>query len=199
MSIISRQGSGSSCRSIYGGFVKWIAAEKSEESYAVQIADENFYDLRDVAVVVTDRERPMKTTEGMTLSVQTCPLYSERQKIVKENFAEMEKAILAKDFSEIGKVLEFDTMLMHAITFTTKPALIYWAPETIMMVDKVLQWRKEGLESYFTVETGANLHLIVEPENVEELEKRVKALPFVKEVYSSKLGKGARITEKHLF
>jgi diphosphomevalonate decarboxylase len=199
LSIISRQGSGSSCRSIYGGFVKWIAAEKNEDSYAVQVASEDELDLRDVTVIVTDRERPLGATDGMKLSVQTCPIYNARLEVAKKNIEEMEAAIKGKDFTTIGKTMEFDTLLMHAITITTKPALIYWAPETVMMMDKVAEWRKEGLEAYYSIETGANLHLLTTPENVEELEKRVKELPFVKKVYSSKPGKGARLTEDHLF
>src|SRR5690625_4101414 len=48
LSRLTRQGSGSACRSIYGGFVEWQKgqAEDGTDSYAVQIAKEDHWDLR---------------------------------------------------------------------------------------------------------------------------------------------------------
>ncbi|KAL2539842.1 mevalonate diphosphate decarboxylase 1 [Abeliophyllum distichum] len=46
LSAIARQGSGSACRSLYGGFVKWIMGkeENGSDSIAVQLADEKHWD-----------------------------------------------------------------------------------------------------------------------------------------------------------
>ncbi|KAI5401650.1 Diphosphomevalonate decarboxylase mvd2 [Lathyrus oleraceus] len=46
LSAIARQGSGSACRSLFGGFVKWIMGkeENGSDSLAVQLADEKHWD-----------------------------------------------------------------------------------------------------------------------------------------------------------
>ncbi|TYH44926.1 hypothetical protein ES332_D11G229100v1 [Gossypium tomentosum] len=43
LSAIARQGSGSACRSLFGGFIKWIMGKEDDgsDSLAVQLVDEN--------------------------------------------------------------------------------------------------------------------------------------------------------------
>lgn len=199
LSIISRQGSGSSCRSIYGGYVEWIKSERSEDSYAVQIANQNHMDIRDIAVVISKKKRKMGTREGMRLSMKTSPLYNARLKIVEENLRKAKEAINNKDFTTLGKTAEADCLTMHAVAMTTNPALIYWEPKTLEVMEKVYQWRDEGLECYYTIDTGANMHIFCLPENADEIVKRVKEIPGILDVFMSKPGGDAKLIKKHLF
>ncbi len=199
LSIIARQGSGSSCRSIFGGYVEWLAAKTSEKSYAEQIADENYFDVRDIAVVVQSAKRKHNTRESMQASVRTCPLYDARLKVVDKNLKIVRKAILDKDFTGLGKTAEFDSLLMHAIALTTTPAILNWSAGTVSVMHAVQDWRAEGVECYYTIDTGAHVHILSLPENSKEIIRRVRLVDGVMDVIENKPGKGAETTNKHLF
>ncbi|MBI2085243.1 MAG: diphosphomevalonate decarboxylase [Candidatus Aenigmarchaeota archaeon] len=199
LSIIARQGSGSSCRSIFGGYVEWLAAKTSEKSYAKQIADENYFDIRDIAVVVEAAKRKHGTRESMQASVRTCPLYDARLSAVEKNLKIVRKAVLDKDFTSLGKTAEFDSLLMHAIALTTTPTILNWSAGTISVMHAVQDWRAEGIECYYTIDTGAHVHILSLPENCREIIKRVKLIGSVIDVIENKPGKGAETINKHLF
>src|SRR5699024_2576615 len=59
LSRLTRQGSGSACRSIYGGFAEWQKGHKEDgsDSYAVQIAPKNHWDIRVAAVVLSSTKK----------------------------------------------------------------------------------------------------------------------------------------------
>ena len=66
----------------------------------------------------------------------------------------------------------------------------------LMLVKK---WRNEGLQVYFTVNTGQDVHVICEKENKEKLIEKLNNLDFVKEIRQNHAGQGARLIEEHLF
>src|SRR5699024_6752488 len=77
LSKITRQGSGSACRSIYGGFVEWEQGTKPDgsDSYAVQIQPEDVWDVRVAAVVLSDTVKTTSSRQGMKRTVATSPFY----------------------------------------------------------------------------------------------------------------------------
>jgi len=59
LSTIARMGSGSACRSIYGGFVKWDAGEKAsgEDSLAIQVATAEHWPLSILILVASHKKK----------------------------------------------------------------------------------------------------------------------------------------------
>jgi diphosphomevalonate decarboxylase len=72
LSHLSRQASGSACRSIYGGIVEWV---KNDEytglSVAKQLADCDYWDIRILLLIVSDKRKDIGSTEGMKISKET--------------------------------------------------------------------------------------------------------------------------------
>lgn len=88
ISDIARLGSGSACRSIYGGFVQWRTGVQydGKDSIAVQIAPASHWpDLHVLILVVNDAKKKTGSTSGMARSVVTSELIKYRvQKCVPQ-------------------------------------------------------------------------------------------------------------------
>jgi diphosphomevalonate decarboxylase len=80
LSAIARQGSGSACRSLAGGFVRWDKGGGEQcadgsDSIAVQVADEHHWpELCAVVCVVNDRAKDTSSTSGMQHTKRTSEL-----------------------------------------------------------------------------------------------------------------------------
>ena len=59
--------------------------------------------------------------------------------------------------------------------------------------------REEGIEAYYTIDTGANMHVLSLPETEKEIIKILKEKINLKQVISSKPGSGVRKSNEHLF
>ena len=72
------------------------------------------------------------------------------------------------------------------------------------MVAAFLGWNlavtlEEGLEAYATIDAGPNVHVLTHPEYESEVTKRLKEISTVRDIISTRPGKGAEVTSEGLF
>jgi len=201
LSILSRRGSGSASRSVEGGFVEWYRGEKDDgsDSYAVQIAKPDHWDFRMVTVVTSTKEKKVKSRAGMSQTVQTCPYYKDWVETVNHDLDTVRKGILNKDFTKVGSTAEYNCLKMHATMMTTQPPIIYWNPVTMRIMHAIMDWRDEGLESYFTIDAGPQVKIMCMEKDVEEIKKRLSEIEGIEDVITCKPGSGAKLVDDHLF
>lgn len=129
LSTIARQGSGSACRSLYGGFVEWQAGSKADgsDSQAIQVADEAHWpELVVLIAVVSDKKKDTGSTDGMTRSVATSALLAHRAtSVVPARLAKIEAAYRAKDFPTFARCTMEDSNQFHATCLDTYPPVFY--------------------------------------------------------------------------
>jgi len=191
LSILARFGSGSACRSVPGGFTEWEAGTCSEDSFARQIAPPEHWDLRDVIAIVSRTHKRVGSTEGHARA-PTSHLYQARVASVAERLARARASLLQKDLVTLGPLIEEDAISMHAVMMTSHPPIYYWLPATVQLINEVQRWRAEGLQVYFTLDAGPNVHLICQAADQAEVERRLKNIEGVLEVIVSGPGPGAR-------
>jgi diphosphomevalonate decarboxylase len=191
LSILARQGSGSACRSIPGGFTEWLDGDTSETSYAYTLYPPDYWDLVDVVAVVTADKKKVSTTDGMK-GLKKSPFYATRLHGMKGKIALCKEAIKRKDFEALGELSEAEALEMHAVMITQTPSLLYWTTGTLQLMKLVRQWRVSGIGCYFTVNTGQNIHVLTLPSYLDIIKSKLSELKFVKQVIVNHPAKGAR-------
>jgi diphosphomevalonate decarboxylase len=198
LSMLARQGSGSACRSIPGGFVEWYAGSTSAESYAVQLAPPSFWDLRDVIAVVSTTEKSVGSTDGHAAALSSHFL-AERLAALPARLARVRHALAARDLPALGIASEEDAIELHLIAMTSRPPIFYWSPGTVRVIQAVQCWRAEGLAVYFTLDAGPNVHLLCHARDADTVVARVREIPEVLQVIVNAPGGAARLVDEHLF
>lgn len=191
LSRLARRGSGSASRSVPGGFCQWLTGS-DESSVAVSIAPPEYWDLRDVIVMVSQEHKAIGSTGGHHLA-PTSSLQAARVAGVESRLKLCREALLARDLAALGPVIEEDAVIMHGVMMTSHPPLYYWNAATMSVIHATLQWRSEGIPVYFTIDAGPNVHLICEAADVPTVAARAGQLPGVQQIISSGPGGPARL------
>ncbi len=198
ISTYARLGSGSATRSIHGGFVYWNKGNSHETSFAEQICGPDEFHMNAVIAIIHEGKKDVTSDVGHE-SAYTSPFNEARIKKSQEQAIEIKKAILDDDFSKVGKIAEENCKYMHAVMMTSNPPLFYWHPETLKLIKSIQRIRKEGLECYFTIDAGPNVHCLCRPEDTYELQKSLKKIECVNKTILLKPADDSYVTKEHLF
>lgn len=192
LSILTRQGSGSACRSIYGGFVEWEKGktEDGSDSFAVPIAPKEHWDLRIAAVVLDDDEKDISSRVGMKRTVDTSLFYEGWLAGIPNDLKVIKEGIAEKDFEKVGSVAEANCLKMHATTLGATPPFTYWTDKTMAVMQAVQQLRKQGILAYFTIDAGPNVKVVYLPEDAKKVEDTLRHVNGISDVIVSHVGEG---------
>lgn len=196
LSILARRsGSGSACRSIPDGFVHWRNDGTDRGSYAASVAPAGAWALADVVAVV-DASAKRVTSADNHLRVSSSPYFATRLEEVPGRVTSTLAAIDAYDLPALGAICEADAVSMHVVAMTTVPPTYYWNAGTLTVMHALLRWREAGLQAYFTMDAGANVHVICAAADAAEVERRLHELPEVQWTIANGPGRGARLIEQ---
>lgn len=138
---LARVGSGSACRSVYGGFVRWYMGSDPQgtDSIAKPIAPASHWpEMRILVLVVSDSQKKVPSTAGMKRGVQTSEFLKYRaEKIFPKRVEEMHKAIIDKNFESFAELTMKDSNNMHAACLDTYPPCVYMNDVSHSIVDLV--------------------------------------------------------------
>lgn len=192
LSRLARRGSGSASRSVPGGFVEWQMGTNDEDSYAFSIAPPDHWKLADCVAIVSAAHKKTGSTEGHALA-PTSPLQAARVSDTPRRLEICRSAILHRDFEMLANIVELDSDMMHAVMTTSTPALRYWKPASLGVMDAVRQWRSEGLAVCYTVDAGPNVHVICPETEARVVDKKLREIEGVTNVLIASVGSAAKI------
>ncbi|CAK1362510.1 Diphosphomevalonate decarboxylase [Cercospora beticola] len=129
LSRIARQGSGSACRSLMGGYVAWQKGEQPDgsDSVAYEVASASHWpDMRALILVASAEKKDVSSTAGMQQTVASSALFQHRaDEVVPKRMKAMEKAIHNRDFESFAKLTTKDSNNFHATCLDTDPPIFY--------------------------------------------------------------------------
>lgn len=198
LSIQARIGSGSASRSIPGGFVQWQKGDSSDNSYAYTLFPQSYWSIVDVVAIISDRTKTISTTEAQS-NVLTSPFIEERLKRIEDKITNLKKAISERNFIKFGEIIESECLEFHSIVMTQTPALIYLFPQTLALMHLTRELRFQGLQVYFTLNTGHNVHLICQEKDKDKLVDKLSKLDFIKKTIINFPAGKATLLSDHLF
>ena len=173
-SFLARLGSGSACRSLYDGLVVWGATKEVEDSsdlYALQYPNDQIHEIfkhfNDWVLLIHEGEKSVSSTVGHSL-MNTNPYAERRFQEAHENFAVLKEILKTGDMQNFIKLVEHEALTLHAMMMMSEPAFILMKTGTLEVINKIWDYRKEtGLPLFFTLDAGANVHLLF-PANSKE-------------------------------
>jgi len=192
LSRFTRKGSGSACRSVYGGFVEWEKGQAGDgsDSFAHQIAPEDHWDIRVAAAVLTAEEKDVSSRVGMKRTVDTSVFYDGWLDSVPADLAEIKVGIRERDFEKVGSIAEANCLKMHATTLGANPPFTYWQDSTMAVMQIVRNLRKQGISAYFTIDAGPNVKVLYLPKDKKYVVETLRNTAGVSDVIESKVGEG---------
>ncbi|GAA5914155.1 hypothetical protein JCM6882_004941 [Rhodosporidiobolus microsporus] len=176
LSRIARQGSGSACRSMFGGYVAWEQGQEEDgsDSVAVQVADADHWpDLHALILVVSDKKKGTPSTAGMQRTVATSALLQHRIKhVVPARMERISSAIRARDFDAFAKETMADSNQFHAVCLDTAPPIFYMNDVSRAIIQVVEELNRasvaagQGFKAAYTYDAGPNAVLYVQEKDV---------------------------------
>ncbi|CAI8316931.1 MAG: Uncharacterised protein [Owenweeksia sp. TMED14] len=180
-SILSRLGSGSASRSIYGGLVVWgktPSIENANDEYAVKYPHQvhpTFNNYFDVVLLVDIGEKAISSSIGHSL-MDTHPFKEKRFSQAHQNLCDIQGPLRTGDLERFIEIVELEALTLHGLMMSSSPSYILLKPNTLAIIQKIREFRIDtGLPISFTLDAGANVHVLF-PSSIKE-----KAMHFIKD------------------
>lgn len=162
----ARIGSGSACRSVYGGYNAWGESKSiagSHDEFAVNIDSEvhpHFKNMMDSILIVEKGKKAVSSTMGHALLKQH-PFAEKRYETAYQNIDLLMTILKSGDMSAFIQLVESEALMLHSLMMSSPTPFILMKPQTLQIIEKVIDYRNQtAVNVMFTLDAGANVHLL---------------------------------------
>ncbi|KAH9281554.1 Diphosphomevalonate decarboxylase [Echinococcus granulosus] len=164
---LARRGSGSACRSMYGGVVHWKRSatdDKHSSSSVEQLFPHTHWpELRVLICVTSSHRKPVSSSEAMRRTVATSPLFQEaRATVVDQRLPRFIDAFGRRDFAALAELTMRESNELHAFCLDSWPPAIYLNSTSFAIMDFVhaLNQHMRRCVVAYTFDAGPNAFLL---------------------------------------
>ncbi len=186
---LARASSASAARSLYGG---WVALGLGAHS-AERVAAPDHLPVRMLVAVTRLGEKEIGSTEGMEHTKKTSPYYPAWVSHAPALYREIRNAVVQRDLPVLGAAMEQSALMMHASMLAARPAIRYFAPVTLAVMDAVLALRKAGTDAYYTMDAGPHVKVLCTSDAADEVQAVIESVAGVERAIRCAPGPDARL------
>jgi len=169
---IARLGSGSACRSLYGGVVSWGEVpgfNHTSNEFGTclnEYVHPDFLTFKDSILIVDAGQKKVSSRVGHGL-MNSNPFSQQRFEQANTNIVKLMKAMKENDIETFMAITESEALTLHAMMMTSMPYFLLMKPNTITLIEKIWDYRQQtGNPVCFTLDAGPNIHLLY-PQKIE--------------------------------
>ena len=199
-SYLARLGSGSACRSLYGGLVSWGKVDGREETsdlwgtQQVKEVHPDFLTFKDSILIVDAAQKKVSSRVGHGL-MNSNPFSSARFEQAQTNIMRLMEALKAGDMDAFINITESEALTLHAMMMTSNPYYLLMKPNTLNIIERIFDFRKSsGIPVCFTLDAGPNIHLLYPDKVIAEVNAFIdgELKPFLHQgrVIADRVGEG---------
>lgn len=177
LSQLSRQGSGSSCRSLFSPYSLW------QDDYA-EAMPLPYPELMHMSVVVSEEAKKVSSSQAHRL-VTSSLLFEGRPGRAVERLKQLIAAFQHRDWYKAYEVLWQEFSDMHALFETASPSFSYFTPDTVKVLQTLRSfWDKNKDGPLVTMDAGPNIHLLFRPDQLLAYETLAKTFSVCYKVHA---------------
>ena len=165
-SFLARLGSGSACRSIRGNIVVWgkhQSIPNSSDEYGITYpfeVNDVFKTYQDTILLIDKGQKKVSSSVGHNL-MNNHPFAKQRFAQAHENIDKLIPVFTNGDLESFIEIVESEALTLHAMMQTSIPYFILMKPNTLEVIERIWQFRKETETPVcFTLDAGANVHVL---------------------------------------
>lgn len=167
LSLISRKGSGSSCRSFFSPWALWV----KEGAQMMDIPYEHFHH----AVLVFDQNQKQVSSSEAHLRVSSSPLFFKdkkqglsRPQRANARLENLIQRLRASDWRSSFEIVWDEFWDMHELFHTSSQPFTYLTEESRQTLTRMKsRWEQEKQGPLITLDAGPNIHLLFQSSQLE--------------------------------
>jgi diphosphomevalonate decarboxylase len=157
---------------VYGGWVVWgrtpsVPGSNQEWAHPYPHAiDPVFADFRDTVLLVDVGQKAVSSTVGHGL-MNNHPFAAARFEMAHRNMEALQPLLASGNVGGFLDLAEREALMLHGLMMASNPPFVLMKPATLSILEKIQSARREGLEVGFTLDAGANVHVLY-PQRAEQ-------------------------------
>ncbi len=151
---LSRQGSGSSCRSFYDSWVYW------DDETVKKVDCPTYADLIHQVILLETQEKEIPSSQAHQ-RVKTSPFYEGRVERATERLSVFMEALKNKNWQRMYELAWDEFHDMHNLFETAIPPFTYHNDASLALLNKLKDyWNRKNDGPLITMDAGPNIHLL---------------------------------------
>ena len=171
LSKLSRQGSGSSCRSFFSPWAIW----ELEGAHPIELPQNQ---LLHATLVLENGIKSVSSSEAH-VRVASSLCFTDRSERAVLRLEQLLKAFKKSSWRDAFEVCWNEFWDMHTLFETARPPFFYMTGDSVLLLRWLQrEWEQHGDGPIVTMDAGPNIHLLFRPDQQTLAEKLIAGLPL---------------------